>query len=55
MNLLKREAPAVFRVLQNEVFVDAETFTRKINAEISNNKLRAFRKIKEAKTQSIGA
>jgi len=45
---------AVYRVLAGEVFVDAETFTRKIAAEISTAKLRAVRQIKQVKTVSIG-
>jgi hypothetical protein len=54
MNLLKREAMSVFRILQKEVFVDAETFTRRIASEIMTAKMRATKVIKTAKTTSTG-
>jgi hypothetical protein len=54
MNLLKREAMPVYRVLSADIFVDAETFTRKIAADIATSKLRAIKAIKQIKCTSAG-
>lgn len=54
MTLLKREAMKVFRQLDGEVFVEAEAFTEKLNAQMRLTTVDAIRTLTSQNMQTRG-
>jgi hypothetical protein len=54
MTLLKREALKLYRQLKGEVFVEAESFTEKLNARMRLSALEAIRTLNSQHLQSRG-